>query len=91
MVALAVTVVLATYVLGAGRRWIAPVLGAGVVALLLATWAAGGVPRTTARADLTVQVLLLGAVALAFAGMHRHLRRIPPAGGAPAPADPGLR
>jgi hypothetical protein len=71
MTALALTVVLTAYVLGAGRRWIAPVLGAGVAALFAATWAAGGVPRATARADLAVQAVLLVGVAGAFVAMHR--------------------
>ena len=56
MTFLAVTVLLSTYVLGVGRRWIAPVLGVGVAALLVGTAAANGVPLATARADLAVQV-----------------------------------
>ncbi|HVM63302.1 MAG TPA: hypothetical protein VMU14_00470, partial [Acidimicrobiales bacterium] len=90
MTALALTVVLATYVLGAGRRWVAPLLGAGATALLLATWAAGGVPRATARADLAVQAALLGALGLAFAAMHRRLRHAPVTAESPSPAGSGI-
>jgi O-antigen/teichoic acid export membrane protein len=75
MTFLAVTFVLSTYVLGVGRRWIAPVLGVGVVALFGATYAAGGHPLATARADLAVQGALLAGVTTAFVVMHRRAHR----------------
>jgi len=74
MTFLAVTLVLSTYVLGVGRRWIAPLLALGVAGLFAATEAAGGVPLATARADLAVQGALLTAVAAAFTVMHRRAR-----------------
>jgi len=71
MICLATTVLLSTYVLGTGRRWIAPVLGAGAVALVVATTVAHGAILATARADLVVQGVLVVAVGSAFAVMHR--------------------
>ena len=71
MIFLATTLLLSTYVLGVGRRWIAPVLALGAVALLAGTWAAHGVPILTARADLAAQTGLLAMVGVAFVVMHR--------------------
>ena len=71
MILLAITVLLSTYVLGAGRRWIAALLAAGVAGLLVFTDASDGVPLATARADLAVQAALLASITVAFVAMHR--------------------
>ena len=71
MIALSVTVVLTMYLLAVGCRWVTAVLAVGAVAATVAVLRAHGVPRTTARADLVVQVALVVAVAALFAVVHR--------------------
>jgi O-antigen/teichoic acid export membrane protein len=76
MICLSTTVLLTMYLLAVGRRWITPLLVVAAVAATLAVLAAGGHPRTTARADLAVQAALALVVALGFARVHhRRLAR----------------
>jgi O-antigen/teichoic acid export membrane protein len=75
MMFLSVTVVLTMYLLAIGQRWISALLFVGAAAATAAVVAAGGVPRTTARADLAVQATLAVAVAIGFAVVHRQRLR----------------
>jgi len=77
MICLCVTVLLTNYLLGAGKRWIAPVLVLGTVGAGTAVWAAHGVPSQTAHADLLVQAALALVVGVGFVGSHRAFRHRP--------------
>jgi O-antigen/teichoic acid export membrane protein len=77
MAFLCVTVLLTNYLLGAGRRWIVAVLGAGTAAAAVVFYRAHGDPATTARADLVVQALLAGVVGLGFLRLHKVADRRP--------------
>jgi len=71
MVCLSVTVVLTLYLLAVGKRWITALLGAGAVALVVATLQTHGHPTDVARANLAVQALLALCVATAFIVTHQ--------------------
>jgi len=71
MAFLCVTVLLTNYLLGAGRRWIVIVLGAGTAAAAVVFYQAHGDPSRTARADLVVQALLAGVVGVGFLRVHK--------------------
>ncbi len=77
MVFLCVTVLLTNYLLGAGRRWIVAVLGAGTAAAAVVFYQAHGEPLDTARADLLVQAVLVGVVSFGFLRVHKVARRRP--------------
>jgi len=74
MVFLSATVVLTTYLLAAGQRWIGALLLIGAVVATLALSAAHGSARPTAVTDLAVQ----GGLSLATAGVFArvHVRRV---------------
>ncbi len=75
MTCLSITVVLTMYLLAVGRRWIAPLLVVGAVALTLAVTAAHGAPVATARNDLVVQAILVVITTIGFIWIHhRRLR-----------------
>jgi len=71
MAFLCATVLLTNYLLGAGRRWIVLLLGAGTVGLGFAVWGAHGDPAKTARADLMVQAVLMALLAVGFLRVHQ--------------------
>ena len=71
MACLSTTVVLTMYMLAAGQRWIAAVLGAGAVGATVAVGMAHGRATATTAADLLVQALLLGVTAVVFVAVHR--------------------
>ncbi|HEY5024327.1 MAG TPA: hypothetical protein VII76_05060 [Acidimicrobiales bacterium] len=71
MIFMAVTVVLAIYLLGIGWRWVVVILAAGAGALAAATAAAHGEYLATARADLAVQVGLCAVTSVCFVSVHR--------------------
>lgn len=77
MAFLCATVLLTNYLLGAGRRWIVAVLGAGTVAAAIFVYRAHGEPAATARADLAVQGVLAVVVAVGFLNAHRAVGRRP--------------
>lgn len=77
MAFLCVTVLLTNYLLGAGRRWIVVVLGAGTAAAAVVFYQAHGDPSRTARADLVVQALLAGVVGVGFLRVHKVAGRRP--------------
>ncbi len=77
MAFLCVTVLLTNYLLGAGRRWIVAVLGAGTAAAAVVFYQAHGDPSKTARADLVVQALLAGLVGVGFLRVHKVAGRRP--------------
>ncbi|MGA2037304.1 MAG: hypothetical protein ABSH04_06950, partial [Acidimicrobiales bacterium] len=70
MVFLSVTVVLTTYLLAAGQRWIGALLFIGAVAATFAVYGAHGSPGPTAGADLAVQGGLAVATTVVFARIH---------------------
>jgi hypothetical protein len=72
-----VTVLLTNYLLGAGRRWIVGVLGAGTVIAAVVFYQAHGDASRTARADLMVQALLAAIVGIGFLRVHKVARRRP--------------
>lgn len=73
MAFLCATVLFTNYLLGAGRRWIVAVLGAGTVVAAVALYEAHGQPISTARADLCVQAGLTCVVGIGFAVAHREV------------------
>ena len=75
MVCLSLTVILTMYLLAIGWRWVSGVLVLGAVGATLAVIVAHGRPVVTARNDLIVQAVLLGAVLVAFVALHRRRRR----------------
>jgi O-antigen/teichoic acid export membrane protein len=77
MAFLCATVLLTNYLLGAGRRWIVAVLGAGTIAAAVVFYRAHGNPATTARADLVVQGLVTVVVAVGFLYAHKEVGRRP--------------
>ncbi len=77
MVFLSLTVLLTNYLLGAGRRWIVAVLGAGTAAAAVTFYQAHGDPSRTARSDLVVQALLAAVVGVGFLRVHKVARRRP--------------
>jgi uncharacterized membrane protein len=77
MAFLCATVLLTNYLLGAGRRWIVAVLGAGTVAAGVVFYRAHGNPATTARADLVIQGLVTVVVAVGFLYAHKEVGRRP--------------
>ena len=64
MAALAVSVLLTTYLLGIGHRPVVPLLLVAVVGLTTAVGLGGGSPMATARAELVGQVALCAALAV---------------------------
>jgi len=70
MVFLSATVVMTTYLLAAGQRWIGVFLIIGAVVATFALSAAHGSPRPTALADVEVQGALAVATAVVFARVH---------------------
>jgi O-antigen/teichoic acid export membrane protein len=75
MAALSVTVILTMYLLAVGRRWISVLLLIGAAVLTTVVASAHGVPRTTARDDLFVQLGLAALTIIGFARVHhRRLR-----------------
>jgi O-antigen/teichoic acid export membrane protein len=70
MVFLSATVVLTTYLLAAGQRWIGVLLLIGAVVATLALSAAHGSARPTAVSDLVVQAGLCLATIGVFARVH---------------------
>jgi len=75
MIFMAVTVVLAIYLLGVGWRWVVLVLAVGAGALAAAAAAANGEYLATARADLAVQVGLCAVTTVCFVAVHRRTAR----------------
>ena len=70
MVFLSITVVLTTYLLAAGQRWIGALLFIGAVMATFAVSVAHGSPGPTAGADLAVQSALAVVTAAVFARIH---------------------
>jgi len=70
MAFLSATVVLTTYLLAAGQRWIGGLLLVGAVLATFALAAAHGAPRQTALADLAVQGALAAGTATVFVVVH---------------------
>jgi O-antigen/teichoic acid export membrane protein len=70
MVFLSATVVLTTYLLAAGQRWIGALLFVGAVVATFAVSAAHGSARPTAMTDMAVQGGLCLVVAGVFVGVH---------------------
>ena len=76
MIFLSTTVVLTTYLLAAGQRWIGALLVVGAVVATLALVAAHGAPHPTAATDLVVQALLAVSTVVVFVRIHvRRIRR----------------
>jgi hypothetical protein len=75
MIFLSVTVALTIYLLGIGFRWVVVVLALGAGALAIATNAAHGDYRNTARADLAVQVGMCLVMTASFVVVHRRSSR----------------
>ncbi len=71
MVFLCLTVVLTSYLLGTGRRWVVVVLGAGTLLMVVLVIEAHGSLTATARGDALAQGCLATVLGAAFFLMHR--------------------
>ncbi len=71
MIFLSVSVVLTSYLMGVGWRWVVPLLATGTAFLIVLTVRADGRMQATADADLLVQGSLAVVMVVAFLLMHR--------------------
>jgi O-antigen/teichoic acid export membrane protein len=71
MILLSISVVLTMYLLAIGRRWVAIILTAGALGLVVAVSLVHGHLRNTAVVDLAVQAVVMIVIVIGFTVIHR--------------------